>query len=281
MSRLKRLPAYLCILAVVAVTDFAVAGSGRARAVTDRPSLTAPGTLGSAIQTLPKLDYKPEDMTKPAFAKLALGAKWVKVPMQEPRRCRGAKGCEKQPGTTTRAEIDAALNARKELDLDNIPGAGVIVAKVTVVPYASQRPRPDEKKYLMSGGQYAYFLVVLSEPDEDADGYRTRKWQMVEVDLGDSTHRVVKNGVFKRCVPLHNPESDETYADFNYCTVDHREYARIFRQLRLASTDAARARYRRELRALTAVQIKASGSDILDAPAWISCIHGCCIAETY
>jgi hypothetical protein len=156
------------------------------------------------------------------------------------RKCRGPAECT--AGKQVAVRIDAVADA-DSLGAGSLPSHGVVAARVR------NTGGEMEARYNMRGGaQYTYYLIV-----QPAAG-GTAGWLLEELDrqAGSVTHRTVASGRFVGC---NHPFRRGARADFYTC----------------ADSPAGRA-------ALQPVSFSRQTPE--DPPIWISCMLGCCIAET-
>jgi len=217
-----------------------------------------------------ELRTKLADMTGTDFWKWVDGKDgpaWQGNPLKVPRRCKtdSHPDCADTNKKTTNVIIEPVIEA-KLLDLNRIPPKGVVISRLDIEEKFFGTS-PTEAKYGMKNEDYHYFLVV----EYDATAGRP-KWSLVEVPKkGDKKHEhsVLTWGYMKDCNDKDPPP--ESQAGFYEC--GRMSHSTFYQQVTSKRTGSGRVLDLMSIPELTT-------TNYFDAPAWVSCIHGCCTAET-
>jgi hypothetical protein len=179
----------------------------------------------------------------------------------------------------TQVVIDAAKEARN-LNLNAIPDSGVVVATLSILETTPKLRKERRYKLEPDGKDYTYYFVVEPQSKTYEDS-ATGLWSLVQVNA--KKHSVLSTGTFHRC--KYATSANGAHAGFSKCgdgtrVVSHARVDSLLRGLQLteaqvksAARDAEAAQWR--------AKIAAEFIDSQSGPAWISCIHGCCVADEY
>ena len=205
------------------------------------------------------------------------GPEWSGTPLTLGRKCTHWK-CY-VGSQLTQVVIDAAKEAWR-FDLDAIPDNGVVVATLSILETTPKLPKERRYKLEPDGKDYTYYFVV--EPQSKTyEGHKTGLWSLVEVN--QKKHKVLSTGTFHRC--KYATSADGAHAGFSKCgdgtrVVSHARVDSLLRRLQLIEAQVKSAARDAEA-AQVRSRIAAEFIDSQSGPAWISCIHGCCVADEY
>ena len=189
-------------------------------------------------------------------------------------------------------KVDVRIQATKEaykLDLKKVPEKGALVAKVVVEEDNGTR----EAKYGLRLRSIYFLVVEPGKVQSDTSRIPTAVWYLAEFS-GDTTQSANEpiRGTFRHC-PLDTSKHDQSDAAFTKCddgadrVPSHVKVARILNELRVLETQLIQLRSQGADISATEVEIRRKktelGKELVDestGPMWVSCTHGCCIADT-
>jgi hypothetical protein len=171
-----------------------------------------------------------------------------------------------------------------QLNLKSVPQYGVLMAKIEVTEHNGTR----EDRYRLAT-DFKYYLVVEPGPQSN-EAIPPAKWVLVEIDPNGAMTDYSRTGVFRNC-PSDETNAKESDAAFTECakknggTPSHVRVAQLMRDLRAAEvelqtqaqTDEAKAALKKKIKRIKA-ELVHELVDSSTGPAWVSCIHGCCVA---
>jgi hypothetical protein len=203
------------------------------------------------------------------------------------RECTGSADCTaSSPNKRTTEVTIAAAEDAAGLNLDAVPVKGVVVARMDVTENAHDFP---EKRYGLDRKKGRYYLVIDSE-QKQVGNYAARRWYLVRLRNVTKWKDVVADGWMRRCGPTQ-PKPATDYAGFSDCsrgsqTTDHTYISSLFVQLDSARAELEQARASGRPTTVGEARIAEIYKKLILAwinpetgPIWISCTHGCCVAE--
>jgi hypothetical protein len=157
------------------------------------------------------------------------------------RKCRGLQACNGTARVSVR--IDAVSDA-DSVGAGTLGQYGVIAARLR-----NSGPEMEARYNMRAAPQYMYYFIVMAQG-------ANMTWVVEELDTQGTnvSHRTVSSGRFVGC---NHPYQKVSRADFATCES--------------SPGRAGRATF-------APVSLMQGGPD--DPPIWISCVMGCCIAET-
>jgi hypothetical protein len=173
------------------------------------------------------------------------------------RKCEGTLGCY---FGTTRTQLDYGPSEDAiKLDVTNPPANGAVVA------WMEQKGKFVEKPYKVP--IEPGIVIVVVEPN----GAGKAKWTTLHVT--SSGFKFLKSGKYRDCGKPHDDKSSR--AGFGGCPKSVEAAAKLHAALQ--AMDAATTP---ERRAAAQAEVQALLGNWETDDLWVSCVQGCCIAET-